>query len=317
MNSKLVRETESAEEVDSVPHTRSMINVSFVNQPNLSSSMNSSKVSLRGPVKPARTYRSSLSRSQSFNVQPGEKVYLDPYQSKSRLHRLEESPPPLESPTMISHWRQSPNSQDDERFKSDLKINKKEVFMKNLHDTAPELYRTLHGDGEVYMSDGGHYSVERKKYPNYSNSFRSTSTVKTNNSNTTVEALKRSPLRQGYMKNSYSPISSEVLKTENGIITVSRQKEDLGNDDYAETVRIESKSDDPRNPSKTNTVKTFTKKKIPSKGGSTTETIETTETKTVFKSHPYNEDFDRDRIMYNRSPRANSGVVIKVKNDRY
>lgn len=61
-----------------------------------------------GPAKPARTYKSNLSRSKSFNV------HADPegqrpgmYKSNPQLHRLDESPIGLKSPALISSLSRS------------------------------------------------------------------------------------------------------------------------------------------------------------------------------------------------------------------
>ncbi|XP_049838680.1 serine/arginine repetitive matrix protein 2 isoform X3 [Schistocerca gregaria] len=84
----------------------STINVSIINH-----------VTPPGPAKPARTYRSSLARSQSFNVHAlssapasapaapaplGAALNGGLYKSNPQLHRLDESPPPLKSPGILA-----------------------------------------------------------------------------------------------------------------------------------------------------------------------------------------------------------------------
>lgn len=54
-----------------------------------------------GPAKPARTYKSNLSRSRSFNVN-GDNYNSAMYKSNPQLHRLQEQPVGLKSPGLIS-----------------------------------------------------------------------------------------------------------------------------------------------------------------------------------------------------------------------
>lgn len=260
-----------------------MINVSFAN----------------GPVKPQRTFsKPSLLRSQSFNVQP------DPghqTRSVSTLHRLEESPPPLKSPNIVSMLSRSTKDLSavtpDDGYRSlsgswaspgELLGNgggagayrgrddpKKKVFMKGLMDHAPELYKTLNHQDE----DRGARRYSPPGRP-YSSSGNSSSPTVRRGSGSGGEVTNRSVTRRG------------------------------SKDDYTETVRITSKSDDPYRPSVTNTVQNFTKKTVPRDGR--VETIESTETKTVTKSR-YN---GGDPITKINGFNGNGGVVIEVRNGR-
>lgn len=84
----------------------SMINISIKNAVNTPSKSNMSAYStLQAPPKPERTYKSSLSRSKSFNVEV-DKNGIDvstraPYTSNLHLNRLDETPP-LKSPGILA-----------------------------------------------------------------------------------------------------------------------------------------------------------------------------------------------------------------------
>lgn len=81
----------------------SMINISFKNNVGHAKPV---QTLLQGPTKPGRTYKSSLSRSKSFNVEAN-RNYSDRYspsthyKSNSQLNRLDETPP-LKSPGILA-----------------------------------------------------------------------------------------------------------------------------------------------------------------------------------------------------------------------
>lgn len=87
----------------------SMINISIKNTVTSSSKVAQPAYStLQAPPKPERTYRSSLSRSKSFNVE-ADRNGVDPpaptrtpYTSSLHLNRLNETPPPLKSPGILA-----------------------------------------------------------------------------------------------------------------------------------------------------------------------------------------------------------------------
>jgi hypothetical protein len=274
----------------------SMINVSFAN----------------GPAKPQRTFsKPSLLRSQSFNVQPDAAGLQHSRRSVSTLHRLEESPPPLKSPNIVSSIV-SRSTKDlsvaaDDGYRSlsgswaspgELSNNgaqgpyhrrddpKKKIFMKGLLDHAPELYKTLSHQDEDRSGRSTRYSPVKmttaydRPYSSSGNSSSPTTATKHNPG----EVTNRSVTRRG------------------------------SKDDYTETVRITSKSDDPYRPSVTNTVQNFTKKTVPRDGR--VETIESTETKTVTKSR-YNGSGGGDTMSSKINGfNGNGGVVIEVRNGR-
>ncbi|KAJ9599434.1 hypothetical protein L9F63_010084, partial [Diploptera punctata] len=367
----------------SQPHSNSMINVSIINNvtpPTSSLGVNkplSNGISITstGPAKPARTYRSNLSRSKSFNVHAvspdaNESSSLllgtrtrdtsNVYKSNPHLHRLDESPPPLKSPGILASISRSQRDlsasldKDEEthRFSkstSNLISNgynntsqdaKKKLFMKGLMDRAPELYKTLHGDespdskplspspvGRLYSStpvkNGTSSNLSSNRILDYSSSFRSSSTNATPES----DSIRGRPLSSPYrpsMINGTDRITSPVgnkpnytstlthtpsYRDTNGTTTSIVRRGSIGNDDYSETVRITSKSDDPIRPSVTNTVQSYTKKKVPR--GHATETIESSETTTVTKSRYRGGDSNQYSLR-----NGGGGVVIEVRPTR-
>jgi len=290
-----------------------MINVSIVNK--VSSPPPPATTNGTSPAKPARTYRSNLARSQSFNVteapaprrlfQQNTPKTSSYFRSNPHLHKLEESASPLKSPGIISSISRSQRdlneAVEEERTSfgnarlngstSNVHDNKKRLFMKGLLDRAPELYQTLHGDD----SDAGHTKASHRV--GYSSSFR----------NDLVPGIRpaRSPRR-----------------TSNTLLSPSQSFRSSNGDDFSETVRYTSTKDDPVRPSVTNTVQSFSKKTVASprsNGGLATETIESTETTTVTKSRAsqpsyYNGAPATAPKKYYYDTNRNGGVVIEVGN---
>lgn len=339
----------------SSPHTGSLINVSFVNQgrdrdsgrESVTSPTRNGGVSWEGPAKPARTYRTSLTRSKSFNVQAAPTAY----RSSSHLHRLEESPPPLKSPSILASISRStrdltdlvdkenshvedlytkPAARRERRlFSSTSHLNgvnanqdpKKKAFMRGLLDRAPELFKTLHPEEEPRPE-------QRERVIDYSNSFRSSAAT----------PPPRSPFRTD--RASASPRASPSgAKGVSSYRRDSNNSSGSGNGDYSETVRITSKCNDPLRPSVTNTVQSFSRRTVPSGAGSrlglgTREVVETSDTSTVTKSsNRYRggsgdsgiETSSSSILMDAKYPRHtaslarhkhNGGVVIEVRNTR-
>lgn len=288
------RENDYAGDLNRSANSGSMINVSFAN----------------GPAKPQRTFsKPSLLRSQSFNVQPDAAGLQHSRRSVSTLHRLEESPPPLKSPNIVSSIV-SRSTKDlsvaaDDGYRSlsgswaspgELSNGtqvpyhrrddpKKKIFMKGLLDHAPELYKTLSHQDED----------------------RSGRTTATRYSPVKMTTYDRPYSSSG---NSSSPTATKHNQGEVTNRSVTRRG---SKDDYTETVRITSKSDDPYRPSVTNTVQNFTKKTVPRDGR--VETIESTETKTVTKSRYNGGGGDTVSSKINGF-NGNGGVVIEVRNGR-
>ncbi|KAJ1531657.1 hypothetical protein ONE63_000328 [Megalurothrips usitatus] len=274
------------------PHTGSLINVSYSPAPAAASTpARNGSVSWesQGPAKPARTYRTSLTRSKSFNVQAAPTAY----RSTSQLHRLEESPPPLKSPSILASISRStrdltdigekenvedlytkPRRASEQRrlFSSTSHLNgvnanqdpKKKAFMRGLLDRAPELFKTLHPE-ETSSDRDREREQQRERVIDYSNSFRSGSSPYRATPTRTA-----SPSGPGHGRGPSQGLSSYRRDSNSG---------SNGSGDYSETVRITSKCTDPLRPSVTNTVQSFSRRSTPSG-----RVVETSDTSTVTKS---------------------------------
>ncbi|KAF7379681.1 hypothetical protein HZH68_016629 [Vespula germanica] len=83
----------------------SMINISIKNAITSTPKSHQPYTNLQAPVKPERTYKSTLARSKSFNVEADkngvDKTINVPYKSSLQLNRLDETPP-LKSPGILA-----------------------------------------------------------------------------------------------------------------------------------------------------------------------------------------------------------------------
>ncbi|XP_059474957.1 serine/arginine repetitive matrix protein 2 isoform X2 [Neocloeon triangulifer] len=274
----------------------SMINVSIVNRV---SSPPMSNGAVNGPAKPARTYRSNLARSQSFNVveAPAPRRLFQQqnaannnkssayFRSNPHLHKLEENGPELKSPGIISSISRSQRDIHEEVQAEETVESKKKLFMKGLLDRAPELYRTLHGQ------DTSESPADRPGRVTYSSSFRS----------------------------DLAPGVRPARRPSNNLLSPSSSfRNTSANGDYTETHRFSSSTDDPIRPSVTNTVQSFSKKRVASprgmNGAQATQTVQSTETTTVTKSSRATPSYLRHYQV--ESPPRTGGVVIEVGNHR-
>lgn len=270
-----------------------------------------------GPAKPARTYK-ALNRSKSFNVHglngtnDPSPIYIEKLTQprhipitamyKSNPH-LNEDKTQLKSPSIVnlisrsqrdlSKIDEDSDQQQQHRVFHYNHINKashspapsaekRSTFMRGLQDQAPELYRNMHGDDDLRRS------LATNKY-------------------TAGRVDRESSL------GSRSP----VTHLNKDIASIVRRGS-ASTDDYSETYKITSKSDDPRRPSITNTVHSFTKKTVPSRnGGRGKETIESNERKTVTTSRYKSSDALPSRYQPRHGDAgmtAAGPVVIELRN---
>ncbi|XP_017768413.1 PREDICTED: serine/arginine repetitive matrix protein 1 [Nicrophorus vespilloides] len=292
----------------------STINVSIIN------TVNTRQNSAVPPAKPARTYR-NLSRSQSFNVQGlAEKAGM--YKSNPHLTGVGASRPKepallgLKSPGLISslsrsqrelrdpedgghhHHHQQHQGQagtarfarngtsDHQHHVTASTENSKRIFMKDLKSRAPELFKTLHeheDDGQATRS-----------------------ILKTSQGGSSRYDMYEPPTRLS--RDVPPPPTNHYLRRGSN-----------SSDNYSETYHTTSRSDDPHRPSVTNTVKSFSKKTLPSKDGRGLETIESSETRSVTKSHHFSQPpsittTSNQRYYDNERYGSVSPVVIEVRN---
>lgn len=267
--------------------SNSTINVSIINTV-------SSPRKFEGPAKPARTYKSNLSRSKSLNVHGG----LDPnkpnmYTSNPQLNRLADKPIGLKSPGLISSINtinRSNRDLSDDVYNSRFNrngvsdnVDNKRVFLSSLKDRAPELFKTLEENDRDWRPNN--YSTPLKNGRNYNGD------------------IYEPPTRDS--KRLVSPNHS-ILRRGSSSST-----------DFSETYHTTTRGDDPRRPCVTNTTKSFSRKTVPLRDGRGMETIESSETTSVTKSsYRGNEPSSK----YYEDRRYNSSgvnpVVIEVRNYR-
>lgn len=101
-----------------------------------------------GPAKPARTYKSNLSRSRSFNVN-GDNYNSTMYKSNPHLHRLEETPIGLKSPGLISSISRSQRDLTGQYEES--QHNNTSRFAKNGYSDNANDSRKLFMKGELFL----------------------------------------------------------------------------------------------------------------------------------------------------------------------
>lgn len=265
--------------------SNSTINVSIINTV-------SSPRKLEGPAKPARTYKSNLSRSKSLNVHGG----LDPnrlnmYTSNPQLNRLADKPIGLKSPGLISNINRSSRDIDEEVYNSRFirngasdNVDNKRMFLSSLKDRAPELFKTLEEDDRDWRPN------------NYS-----------------------TPIKNGKTQNGdiYEPPTRDSKRLVSNPNNSVMRRGSSSSTDFSETYHTTTRSDNPLRPSVTNTTKSFSRKTVPLKSGRGTETIESSETTSVTKSsyrgsEPSKNFYEERR--YNSS--GANPVVIEVRNYR-
>lgn len=241
-----------------------------------------------GPAKPARTYKSNLARSQSFNVHAGDLGgRRTMHKSNPQLNRLDEVPTGLKSPALISSINRSTHNLADtyeesyttstsrfarNGYSESNNDSKPRVLLKGLRDKTPEYFKTVHENEDNWKS---------------SNNYK-----------------------KNYNPDIYEP-PTRLRDTVNPATTsrnVVRRGSSSSND-YQETYHTTSRNDDPLRPSVTNTVQSFSKKTVPSKDGRGFQTIESTEKKSVTKSRYVGGD------PPHRYYESGNPVVIEVRNN--
>lgn len=278
--------------------SNSTINVSFIN----TVSSTPHKPHLNGaPAKPARTYRSNLARSKSFNVD-----LESPYVG---IHKPQLSAPTgLKSPGLISSISRSQRdlTEDGYEYKSTSRFVKngvsdnKRIFLNDLKQRAPELYKTLHEEEkkESWKPPVAYSTPIKNSHNHYNGDIYEPPTR----------------LRDTHMvKNFKESFAPSLTPTTRAII----RRGSNSSNDFSETYHTSSRNDDPLRPTVTNTVQSFSKKTIPSRDGTSFETIESTETKSITKSRYRGGPGSNHTYHYNdRKLNGSAGpVVIEVRNN--
>lgn len=267
--------------------SNSTINVSIINTV-------SSSRTLEGPAKPARTYKSNLSRSKSLNVHGGfDPTVSNMYTSNPQLSRLEDKPIGLKSPGLISSLNRSQKDISEVVYTTRFgrnglsdNVDNKRVFLTSLKDRAPELFKTLEEDDRNWRPN------------NFSTPIR--------NGKSYHGDIYEPPTRLRDTNRVNSPPNRSVLRRGSSSST-----------DYSETYHTTTRNGNPQRPSVTNTTTTISKKTVPSRDGRRLETIESSEMKSVTKSH-YRGGSEPSKTYYeDRKYNSSNGnpVVIEVRNN--
>lgn len=311
--------------------SQSTINVSIVNN------VKNQPVQNTGPAKPARTYK-ALQRSKSFNVHgmngtnDPSPIYMEKLTNnnyKNYANDLKKEPDSRVITTTTHHttiYKSTPHLNDHSseiKLKSPSIVNlisrstrdltqingndhqyidrrynsspfrhgtpdlKKSTFLRGLHDQAPELYKTLHGEVEDMTAKN------IKFYERESSGSKASSR------------------------------SSPIVGKDSPVGNLRRESNSTDIDNYSETYKYQTKSNDPMNPTVTDTVETFWKKVIPSDvdPGIKKETIvERHEIKKVTTSRSFEtpSPTNQPSLKYydvNSSKNGNGGVVIELRNN--
>ncbi|XP_019758899.2 uncharacterized protein LOC109536892 isoform X3 [Dendroctonus ponderosae] len=295
--------------------SNSTINVSIIN------TLAPPRIVNEGPIKPARTYKSNLARSKSLIVHgdlDAIRSRSDMYTSNSNIHRLNENPSGLKSPGLISSLNRSHKDINDDIYTSrfqrngdsvdsgirrypDINANKgfgertenKRVYLSGIKSKSPEFFKAVNEDDDDWRTKS------------YTNATRKSS----RNFNGTDVYEPPTRLRDTHIMSTPSP-SHSVLR-----------RGSTSSTDFSETYHTTTRNGDPVRPSVTNTVKTISKKTIPSKYGRAMETIESSETKSITKSH-YRSNRGESPLspnvkFYESERRYDSSkpVVIEVRNN--
>lgn len=307
--------------------SQSTINVSIVNN------VKNPPVQNTGPAKPARTYK-ALQRSKSFNVHgmngtnDPSPIYIEKLTNNNYRNGHAKEPESRVITTTTHHttiYKSTPHLNDplsEIKLKSPSIVNlisrstrdlsqlsgndhqyidrrynsspfrhgtpdlKKSTFLRGLHDNAPELFKTLHGEEEI--------SSKNIKFAERDSSGSKASSR-----------------------------SSPIVGKDSPVGILRRGSNSTDTDNYSETYKYQTKSNDPLNPTVTDTVETFSKKVIPS------EVDPRTKKETIVERHEI-QKVTTSRNFGTPSPtqlspslkyydvnhkNGNGGVVIELRNN--
>lgn len=282
----------------------SAINIAIVNHARpTTTSTTTTTTHFNGPAKPARSYK-VLNRSKSFNVHglngtnDPSPIYLEKLGrdvSQRALYRsnphLTEEKPQLRSPSIVNL------------------ISRSQRDLTKIDENAG--YTNGHGRGR---SNG--YS-NRNNYYHPNGERRSNSLLRTTQDRYPVDYDSPSRSIQTFRERNLqrereSSLGSRSPVTINKDTASIIRRGSSSTEDYSESYRTTTKSDDPYRPAITNTVHNFSKKTTPMKNG--IETVESSERKSVTTSRYNGEPTSNLRYIQDRARNGSSPVVIQVRN---
>ena len=134
-----------------------------------------------------------------------------------------------------------------------------------------------------------------------------------------------SPINNHYIDRRYNGSNSSRISPlngtkESGIGILRRGSNSTDNDNYSETRQYQTKSNDPTNPTVTNTIETISKRTVPMNGNVSKEVTTTKEVtrKTTSRSPTlkYYDIHDNANNLNNlHSNRGSNGITIELKNN--
>ncbi|XP_065155218.1 uncharacterized protein chas isoform X3 [Atheta coriaria] len=268
-------------------HSNSTINVSIINK---------HQQGQPSPPKPQRTFKTNLARSKSFQT-------AGMYKSNPHLSRINDMQPGLSgltSPGLISSLSRS---QRDLLSHQDTSLGSRYYETttstgNGFGDDFSKKYTTR----EYYMTPTTHEDTDAA-----ASNFKTTSILKSTSKYGGDIYEPPTRLRDTQYATTSAPSAGAAGNTVIRRGSVSS--------DFSETYHTTTKNDDPHRPSITNTTQNISRKTLPSKDGRALQTIESTETHSVTRSHYKGEPTTRTYYDGESGQRYGSvsPVVIEVK----
>lgn len=291
------------------PIHSSAINIAIVNhgrtgRPTESSSKTpTTGAHFNGPAKPARSYK-VLNRSKSFNVHG-----LNGTNDPSPIY-LEKIGRDVRDVSQRALYRSNPHLTED----------KPQLRSPSIVNLISRSTRDLSKIDENGYSNGHSRSRTNNGYSNrnyLAGERRSNSLLRTTQDRYPIEYDSPSRTIQNFRERNLqrereSSLGSRSPVTINKDTASIMRRGSSSTEDYSESYRITTKSDDPYRPGLTNTVHNFSKKTTPMKNGF--ETVESSERKSVTTSRFNGEPTSNIRYISDRDRKQSSPVVIQVRN---
>jgi hypothetical protein len=299
------------------PISQSTINVSIVNN------VKNHPVQNTGPAKPARTYK-ALQRSKSFNVHgmngtndPSpiymEKLTNNNYKNFTNGHQkiIEHPTPERTITTTTTHHSIYKSTPHLNGHINEIKLKSPSIV--NLISRSTRDLTQLNGSDHQYIDrryNSSPFTHDYKKSTNGRNGIEE-------------EVLSRNIkfAERDSSGSKASSRSSPIVGKDSPIGILRRSSNSTDNDNYSETFKYQTLSNDPVNPTVTDTVETFSKKIIPSDqvdARTKKETIvERHEIKKVTTSRHLGSPSPTSLKYYdiNHHKNGNGGVVIELRNN--
>lgn len=255
-----------------------------------------------GPAKPARTYK-ALNRSKSFNVHglngtnDPSPIYIEKLNKSSMMPAMYKSNPHL--------------SEEKMQLKSPSIVNLISRSQRDLTKIDEDSRYITPPPAEPGRMNGSTVLYHRNNNANSSYDKRN---VFLRGLQDQAPELYRTLHGDEELRNGSRSPSVTLNKDTASIV----RRGSSSTEDYSETYKITSKSDDPKRPMVTNTVHSFSKKTLPRRGGGATETVESSERKTVTTSRYTGDPVSNlryiDASTRNGAIRNGGPVVIEVRN---